>query len=60
MQPIYGYHMMEKTPYHWALTVLTDQRYRPLRHATRSQWLSNYRNKVEVLVRVGRALVGLH
>lgn len=31
MQPIYAYNMMEKTPYHWALTLLTDQRYRTLK-----------------------------
>lgn len=31
MQPIYAYSMMEKTPYHWALTLVTDQKYSSLK-----------------------------
>ena len=60
MQPVYAYNMMEKTPYHWALTLLTDQKYRTLREVTRTQWILSYRNKIEVLVKVGRALLILH
>ena len=60
MQPIYAYHMMEKTPYHWALTLITDQKYRSLKSISRSQWLMNYRNKIELLVKVGKALRTLH
>jgi hypothetical protein len=60
MQPIYAYNMMEKTPYHWALTLITDQHYRTLHHPAHTQWLLNYRNKIEVLVKVARALLILH
>ena len=60
MQPIYGYHMMEKTSYHWALTLLTDQKYKTLRQAARWQWLTNPRNKIELLIKIGKALLILH
>jgi len=31
MQPIYAYNMMEKSSYHWALTLVTDQKYTSLK-----------------------------
>lgn len=52
--------MMEKTPYNWALTLLTDQKYSTLKQVSRGQWMANYLNKIEVLTKVGRALVLLH
>ena len=60
MQPIYAYNMMEKTPYRWALTLLTDQKYTSLKQVSRSQWIANHLNKIAVLVKVGRALAMLH
>ena len=60
MQPVYAYNMMEKTPYRSALTLITDQKYRSLRGVAQSQWLLSYRNKIEVLLKVGKALLLLH
>lgn len=60
MQPIYAYNMMQKTPYSWCLTLLTDQKYRSLKQISRSQWILNYRNKIEVLLKIGKALLLLH
>lgn len=30
IQPIFAYSMVERTPYRWSLTILTDKRYKRL------------------------------
>lgn len=60
LQPVYGYNMMEKNAYGWCLTLITDQKYRTLKEVINGQWLANYRNKIEVLLKVGKALLLLH
>jgi len=30
MQPIYAYEMIERTPYRWALTLVSDKKYKKL------------------------------
>lgn len=60
MQPIFAYNMMEKTSYHWGLTLLTDQHYSTLKEVMRTQWMASIPHKIEVLMKVGRGLSMLH
>jgi hypothetical protein len=60
MQPVYAYAMEERNPCLWALTLITDKKYHRLSDLTHSQWFICPQNKVETLIKVGRALVMLH
>lgn len=60
MQPIYAYAMEERNPCLWTLTLITDKRYHRLSSVMDSQWFLSAHNKVDMLIKVGRAIVMLH
>lgn len=60
MQPIYAYAMEERNPCHWTLTLITDKRYHRLSSVMDNQWFLSAHNKVDMLIKVGRAMVMLH
>jgi hypothetical protein len=60
MQPIYAYAMVERSPYRWTLSLITDRPYRPLEQLENSPELASPIAKVAILIKVGRALLALH
>lgn len=60
MQPIYAYAMVERSPYRWTLSLITDRPYRPLGQLENSPELASPLAKVGILKKVGRALLALH
>jgi len=60
MQTIFAYSMVERTPYRWSLTLLTDKRYKKLSEVQHEQWMLSYKNKIDLLCKIGKALLILH
>ena len=60
MQPVYAYAMQQRNPCLWSLTLITDKKYYRLNDQTDSQWFLSPQNKVDTLIKIGRALVMLH
>lgn len=60
MQTIFAYTMEERNPMLWALTLVTDKKYQRLSSLLESQWFLSVQNKVDTLIKVGRAMVLLH
>ena len=60
IQPIYAYSMVEKTPYQWTLTLITDKKYKRLSELRGNPKLSSGKQKIELLVKIARGLWVLH
>ena len=52
--------MVEKTPYQWTLTLITDKKYKRLSELRGNPKLSSGKQKIELLVKIARGLWVLH
>lgn len=60
IQPIYAYSMVQKHMNRWSLSLITDKRYTRLSELKGTLYLHSAKSKIEVLVKVGKALLQLH